>query len=127
MEAAKMKQWIVVLAALALAACRMDDRGNVTPTAKTQTAAAEAKQQTRDAAADLQAGAADIGNEAQRRAQEIGQTEAAQRVANGAREAARGLKQGAGEAAEAAGDALKREGQEAQAESKQQPAPKTNT
>ena len=36
----------------------------------------------------------------------------------GAREAGQGIKQGAGEAAEAAGEALAREGREAQAEAK---------
>jgi hypothetical protein len=110
-----MKQFAVVLALVVIAGCQVNDNtGNVEPTAETQTATAEAAQETRDAATAAKEGA-----------QQMQESDAGRRIAAGAHEAGQGIKQGAGEAAESMGEALANEGREAQAETK--PATTTTT
>lgn len=110
------KYAVTIVAAAMLMACEVDKHGNADAAPETKTAAAEVKE-----------GAQQVGQEVQAGAEQVQQSDAGQRIAAGAREAGQGIKQGAGEAAEAAGDALKREGQEAQAEAKKSAPPKTNT
>jgi len=86
-----MKTLGAILAALLLAACQVDHKGNVEPTAETQTATAEAAKETRDAAGKVKEGAQELGQEIKQGAEQVKESEAAKRVAAGAREAGQPL------------------------------------
>lgn len=121
-----MNKKLIVVLALSVAACRVNENKQVEPTAETQTATAAAVEQTRETLGDAKDAAREVGKSVQEGAEQIRESDAGQRIAAGATEAARGVKQGVGEAAEAAGDAIAREGREAQAEVKPG-APQTTT
>ena len=123
-----MKQLIVLIAAALVlsfqTACQTDHEGNVQPTPEAREAGHDASTAAKEAGQEIKEGAQRAGAAIQEGARQVQESDAGQRVPAGAREAGQGIKQGAGEAAEAAGDALKREGQEAQ---KEAAATKTQT
>jgi hypothetical protein len=108
-------RYVLIALLLVLTACKVDDKGNVKPSAETQTATAAAKENAKE-----------IGDDLQKSAKDAIASDAGQRVIAQTKEVARQAQQAAGAAAEETGEALARKGREAQTNA-QQNAPATVT
>ncbi|MBV8517632.1 MAG: hypothetical protein JO197_09550 [Acidobacteria bacterium] len=100
---------------LVVAACKVDEKGNVKPSAETQTATAAAKENAKE-----------LGDDLQKSTKDAITSDAGQRVIAQTKDVARQAEHAAGVAAEETGEALAQKGRDAQ-NNAQQHAPATAT
>lgn len=88
---------------LVVVACKVDEKGNVKPSAETQTATAAAKENAKE-----------LGDDLQKSAKDAITSDAGQRVIAQTKDVARQAEHAAGVAAEETGEALAQKGRDAQ-------------